>query len=67
MELITPATEHAIATALASHDRRTIEKYGRFLGPILSEMKFEDPRRADLLDKKLQETYSVPLPESSAR
>ncbi|MGO9086488.1 MAG: hypothetical protein ACLQBK_14770 [Candidatus Sulfotelmatobacter sp.] len=67
IELITPAIEQAIAAALASHDRRTIAKYGRFLTPILNEMKFEDPRRADLLDKQLEETYNVPLVDPPAR
>jgi len=59
MELITPATEQAIEKALGSHDRKTISKYGRFLEPILDQLKAENPARADELDRELQETYDV--------
>jgi len=38
LELVTPATEEAVATAFAAHDRVTLEKYGRFLEPILQTM-----------------------------
>jgi len=67
MELITPATEHAVEKALAARDRRTIAKYDRFLTPILNQMKFEDPHRADLLDRQLEETYQVELVDPAAR
>jgi hypothetical protein len=35
LELVTPATERAVESAFAAHDRATLEKYGRFLEPIL--------------------------------
>lgn len=35
LELVSPATEKAVATALASNDNVTLAKYGRFLEPIL--------------------------------
>lgn len=38
LEIVTPATENAIQTALASHDRAALAKYGRFLEPILQIM-----------------------------
>jgi hypothetical protein len=38
LELITPATEHAIESAFASHDQLTLAKYNRFLEPILRTM-----------------------------
>lgn len=66
MELITPATEQAVEKALATHDRRTIQKYGRFLEPILDQLKTENPSLADKLDQELQETYNVPLVASPA-
>jgi hypothetical protein len=34
MELISPATQQAVAAALKSHDEVTLAKYGRFLGAI---------------------------------
>jgi hypothetical protein len=36
LELITPATEKSIETAIASRDSDTLRKYGRFLNPIFS-------------------------------
>jgi hypothetical protein len=63
MELITSATEQAVEKAPASRDRYTINKYGRFLEPILDQLKAEDPARAALLDKQLQDTYKVELVE----
>jgi hypothetical protein len=38
LEVVTPATEKDIQTALASHDRAALAKYGRFLEPILQTM-----------------------------
>lgn len=63
LELITPATERAVETALAAHDRSTIDKYGRFLEPIMEQLKAENPPRAHELENQLSQTYSV---ESSA-
>jgi hypothetical protein len=58
IELITPATTKAIEVALASHDRLTIEKYGRFLEPILEQMKAANSSRAAQIEKDLEQTYS---------
>ena len=66
MELINPATEQAVEDALASHDRYTINKYGRFLEPILDQLKAENPSRADELDRELQDTYSVQVDDPQA-
>jgi len=38
LELLTPATEKAVEAAFASRDKATLEKYGRFLEPILQTM-----------------------------
>lgn len=38
VELITPATQQAVATAFADNDRATLAKYNRFLDPILRVM-----------------------------
>jgi hypothetical protein len=46
MELVTPATEEAVATAFAAHDRRALEKYGRFLEPILQTMIDKESSRS---------------------
>jgi hypothetical protein len=41
LEVVTPATARAVATALASHDEVTLKKYERFLEPILQTVKEE--------------------------
>ena len=38
MELLTPATQQAIETAAAARDKTALEKYGRFLAPMIEEM-----------------------------
>lgn len=38
IELVTPATERAVESALARNDRTTLAQYGRFLEPILATM-----------------------------
>jgi hypothetical protein len=38
LELVTPATQRAIEQAMETHDRTTINRYGRFLVPILENM-----------------------------
>lgn len=46
LELVTPATEKAVEAAFASHDKATLEKYGRFLEPILQTMMAKDSNRS---------------------
>ena len=38
MELLTPATQNAIETAVATHDQLTLAKYGRFLAPMIESI-----------------------------
>lgn len=38
MELVTPATQHAVGQALATRDHTTLARYNRFLAPILETM-----------------------------
>jgi hypothetical protein len=51
IELVTPATENAVETALLSRDHETLEKYGRFLDPIVDTMitRHADPTQAERL------------------
>jgi len=43
MELVSPATEKAVETALVSHDQIGLQKYYRFLEPILKIIEERDP------------------------
>jgi len=46
LEIVTPATARAVATAMASHDEATLNKYGRFLEPILQIVGGNNPQSA---------------------
>ena len=63
MELITPATEKTVESAFASHDRATLEKYGRFLEPILQTMIAEEtnPARSRKISEYLNLVYSAQM------
>jgi hypothetical protein len=41
LEIVTPATARAVETAVASDDQATLNKYGRFLEPILQTVREE--------------------------
>jgi len=56
IELVTPATERAIESALASHDNFTLAKYGRFVNPIV-EMIESDPVKASRLKSHSHSGY----------
>ena len=43
MELLTAATQSAIETAAAAHDKTTLAKYGRFLAPMIETILRERP------------------------
>lgn len=57
LELVTPATEHAVESAFASSDQVTLAKYNRFLEPILSTMiqKSTNAARNEQLERYLQD------------
>jgi hypothetical protein len=60
LELISPATEQAVEAALATHDNYAISvTYGRFLEPILDQLKAENPARAAQIEKDLDDTYKM--------
>jgi hypothetical protein len=66
MELVTPATEHAVETAFAARDKATLEKYGRFLEPILHTMmaKESNPSLAQKLTQYLNAVYAVQIAQT---
>lgn len=61
MELVTPATEKAVETAFATHNRAALDKFSRFLEPILQTMiaRNADPSRTATLNKYLGVVYSA--------
>jgi hypothetical protein len=69
MELVTPATEQAVESAFAAHDRATLEKYGRFLEPILETMiaRETSPPRAKKLGEYMSVVFGALLEQAQAR
>jgi len=63
LELITPATERAVEKAFAVHDGATLEKYGRFLEPILETMiaRESDPAKIQQLRTNLDTFYTLEI------
>ncbi|HLY18643.1 MAG TPA: hypothetical protein VKR61_15530 [Bryobacteraceae bacterium] len=51
MELITSETKRAVEEAIAKDDRSVIDRYGRFLEPILERISSENPAGASRLDQ----------------
>jgi hypothetical protein len=43
LEIVTPATIQAVKNAIASDDDAVVEKYARFLEPILQTIRDKDP------------------------
>jgi hypothetical protein len=66
LELVTPATQRGIEQALATHDRATIERYGRFLAPILETMieKEKNPARTAQLREYLDSFYGAQVAQN---
>jgi hypothetical protein len=60
MEMVTPATQKAVETALAANDSATLKAYGRFLEPILATMIKRETNRAQArrLQDYLNAVYS---------
>jgi hypothetical protein len=64
LEIVTPATERALETALASDRQLAFTKYGRFLEPILETIAARDPARA----KRLRDfAYAPCCPQNAQR
>jgi len=59
MELLTPATQSAIETAVVTHDKATLAKYGRFVAPMIESILHKDPNsaHATILGRELNEIY----------
>jgi hypothetical protein len=66
LELVTSATEKAVVTAFAAHDTTTLEKYSRFLEPILATMikKEPNPAKARQLQEYLSFYYSSAIAQN---
>jgi len=58
LEIISPATQKAVAIAWASKDQATLAKYGRFLEPILKIIKEKNAAEG----KQLHEPRDTPCP-----
>jgi hypothetical protein len=57
LELNTPATTQALEKILASRDITGLQKYDRFLEPILKKMEEANPAAAAQIERDLDATY----------
>jgi hypothetical protein len=51
IELITPETRHTVEQALAKGDWSTVDRYSRFLDPILKRISTQDPARTSQIEQ----------------
>jgi hypothetical protein len=59
IELVTPATENTVEAALLSGDHETLQKYGRFVVPIVDTIitRHADPTQAERLRQAVNAYY----------
>jgi hypothetical protein len=69
MELLTPATQKAIETAVASHDVATLAQYGRFLAPMIESILRKGSATAPSaqLSETLNQIYRLYLAHNNLR
>ena len=65
IELVTPATESAVESALARNDRTTLAQHGRFLEPILETMIQQSSDRSRTAELRRYRTLLTPALFSS--
>ena len=51
IELITPETERPVEEAVAKNDWPTIDRYSRFLGPILQRLYAGNPSKVNQIEQ----------------
>jgi hypothetical protein len=51
IELITPETKRTVADALVANDRSVMDRYGRFLDPILTRISLENPASENQIER----------------
>jgi hypothetical protein len=62
IELVTPETRRAVEEGMARGDWAAIDRYQRFLGPILSRISSENPLKASQVEgfvQSMQASYGV--------
>jgi hypothetical protein len=62
IELVTPETQRAVEEAMAKGDWSTMDRYQRFLGPILQRISAENPLKASQVEgfrRSMQESFGV--------
>jgi hypothetical protein len=67
LELITPASERALEHVITTHDVDGVLKYGRFLEPMMEQLKADNPTRAAQFDEDLYKTYNAGQPQPAAK
>ena len=68
LELVTPATQRAIEQAMATDDRATLTRYGRFLAPILQSMMANEknPAKKEQFSEYLNNAYNTQITQNTS-
>ncbi len=69
LELVTPSTERAIEQAMETHDRTTLNRYGRFLVPMLQSMiaNEADSAKKAQFNEYLNHVYNTQITQNRLR
>ena len=51
IELVTPETMRAVEHGIAANDRAIIDRYSRFLDPILRRIEYSNPNKANQIQQ----------------
>jgi hypothetical protein len=67
--LLTPATQNAIETTAATHDKATLAKYGRFAAPIIEMILRKDPNsvHSAQLNQELSSIFQSYVAQNASR
>ena len=66
IELVTPATKRSVESAIAKSDWPALDRYSRFLGPILKRIYSENPSKGSEI-KHLLQNFKGPIGNRACR
>jgi len=66
IELITPETQRLVTEAISRNDSATLERYGRFLDPILTRISAKMPAEAQYIER-IRQNRRAPFASGTCR
>ena len=59
IELVTPGTKHSVESAIAKSDWSIVDRYSRFLDPILNRMYAGDPYKVTQIEQAFRKSQGI--------